>query len=56
MDRFIYKNNFENILGLSNYDNYDNYELNQKNNGYDSITQYQNIIHDHTKNKNHHEE
>ena len=30
MDRFIYKNNFENILGSSNYDNYDNYELNQK--------------------------
>ena len=49
MDRFIYKNNFENILGSSNFDNYDNYELNQKNNGYDSLTQYQNIIHNHTK-------
>ena len=30
MDKFMYKNNFKNILGSSNYDNYDNYELNKK--------------------------
>ena len=53
MDRFMYKNNFENILGSSNYDNY---EMNQKQNKYDSLTQYQNIIHNETKNKKHHEE
>ena len=43
VDRFAYKNNFENILG-TNYDNYDNYNLNEKNKHYDSLTQYNNIL------------
>ena len=55
MDRFIYKNNFENILGSSNYDNYGNYEMNQQQKCYDSLTQYHNIT-SHNKHIKHNEE
>ena len=44
VDRFSYKNNFENILGSSTYDNFDNYDLNEKNKHYDSLNQYHDII------------
>ena len=44
VDRFSYKNNFENILGSSTYDNFDSYDLNEKNKHYDSLNQYHDII------------